>query len=61
MGEIGIDVSYAKAQKPTEQLAKETQFLITMGGGDKSLTFPACAAMIGLCVIRMDRPQKRSG
>lgn len=35
MEEIGIDLSGAKPQKLTEELAKEAQLLITMGCGDK--------------------------
>lgn len=35
MQEIGIDLSYAKPQKLTEQLAADAQLLITMGCGDK--------------------------
>jgi arsenate reductase (thioredoxin) len=35
MQEIGIDLSHAKPQKLTEQLAKDAQLLITMGCGDK--------------------------
>lgn len=35
MQEIGIDLSGAKPQKLTEQLACEAQLLITMGCGDK--------------------------
>jgi arsenate reductase len=35
MQEIGIDLSYAKPQKLTEELAKDAQLLITMGCGDK--------------------------
>jgi arsenate reductase (thioredoxin) len=35
MEEIGIDLSGAKPQKLTEELAKEGQLLITMGCGDK--------------------------
>ncbi len=35
MQEIGIDLSHAKPQKLTEELAKETQLLITMGCGDQ--------------------------
>ncbi|HEY8997608.1 MAG TPA: arsenate reductase ArsC [Edaphobacter sp.] len=35
MQEIGIDLSHAKPQKLTEELAKEAQLLITMGCGDK--------------------------
>jgi protein-tyrosine-phosphatase len=34
MGEIGIDLSGAKPQKLTEELAREAQLLITMGCGD---------------------------
>lgn len=35
MREIGIDLSSAKPQKFTEELAKNAQLLITMGCGDK--------------------------
>ena len=35
MQEIGIDLSTAKPQKLTEELAKDAQLLITMGCGDK--------------------------
>ena len=34
MQEIGIDLSKAKPQKLTEELAKDAQLLITMGCGD---------------------------
>lgn len=35
MQEIGIDLSTAKPQKLTEELAQDAQLLITMGCGDK--------------------------
>jgi protein-tyrosine-phosphatase len=35
MQEVGIDLSGAKPQKLTEELAKSAQLLITMGCGDK--------------------------
>jgi len=35
MQEVGIDLSAAKPQKLTEELAKGAQLLITMGCGDK--------------------------
>ncbi len=35
MQEIGIDLSSAKPQKLTEELAREAQLLVTMGCGDK--------------------------
>jgi protein-tyrosine-phosphatase len=35
MQEVGIDLSTAKPQKLTEELAREAQLLITMGCGDK--------------------------
>ena len=35
MQEVGIDLSRAKPQKLTEELAKGAQLLITMGCGDK--------------------------
>jgi protein-tyrosine-phosphatase len=40
MREIGIDLSHAKPQKLTEELAKEAQLLITMGCGDKCPYIP---------------------
>jgi arsenate reductase len=35
MQEMGIDLSHAKPQKLTEELAKDAHLLITMGCGDK--------------------------
>lgn len=35
MREVGIDLSEAKPQKLTEEMAKNAQLLITMGCGDK--------------------------
>ena len=35
MQEVGIDLSNAKPQKLTEEMAKDAQLLITMGCGDK--------------------------
>ena len=35
MQEVGIDLSNARPQKLTEELAKDAQLLITMGCGDK--------------------------
>jgi protein-tyrosine-phosphatase len=35
MQEIGIDLSNAKPQKLTEELAQDAQLLITMGCGDR--------------------------
>ncbi len=43
MQELGIDLSSAKPQKLTEELAKDGQILITMGCGDK------CPYVPGLC------------
>jgi protein-tyrosine-phosphatase len=40
MREISIDLSHAKPQKLTEELAKDAQLLITMGCGDKCPYFP---------------------
>jgi protein-tyrosine-phosphatase len=34
MQEVGIDLSHAKPQRLTEELAREAQLLITMGCGD---------------------------
>jgi protein-tyrosine-phosphatase len=35
MQEVGIDLSHAKPQKLTEELARDSQLLITMGCGDQ--------------------------
>lgn len=35
MREVGIDLSSARPQKLTEELAKDAQLLVTMGCGDK--------------------------
>ncbi len=35
MEEVGIDLSYAKPQKLTQELANDASLLITMGCGDK--------------------------
>src|SRR6201996_4087102 len=35
MQEAGIDLSHAKPQKLTEELARDAQLLVTMGCGDK--------------------------
>ncbi len=35
MQEVGIDLSHAKPQKLTEELARNVQIIITMGCGDK--------------------------
>lgn len=40
MQEVGIDLSNAKPRKLTEELARDTQLLITMGCGDKCPYIP---------------------
>ena len=40
MGELGIDLSHAKPQKLTEELARDAQLLLTMGCGDKCPCVP---------------------
>jgi protein-tyrosine-phosphatase len=40
MQEVGIDLSNAKPQKLTEEMAKEAHLLITMGCGDKCPYLP---------------------
>jgi arsenate reductase (thioredoxin) len=40
MQEVGIDLSHAKPQKLTEELARDAQLLITMGCGDKCPYIP---------------------
>ena len=44
MKEVEIDLSHAKPQKLTEELAKDAQLIVTMGCGDK------CPYVPGLCV-----------
>ncbi|SFS08256.1 Protein-tyrosine-phosphatase [Granulicella pectinivorans] len=43
MQEVGIDLSFAKPQKLTQELANDAALLITMGCGDK------CPYVPGLC------------
>jgi arsenate reductase (thioredoxin) len=40
MQEVGVDLSNAKPQKLTEELARDAQLLITMGCGDKCPYIP---------------------
>jgi arsenate reductase len=40
MREVGIDLSNAKPQKLTEELARNAQLLVTMGCGDKCAYVP---------------------
>jgi protein-tyrosine-phosphatase len=40
MQEVGIDLSHAKPQRLTEELAREAQLLITMGCGDNCPYIP---------------------
>ena len=47
MQEVGIDLSNAKPQKLTEELAGDAQLLITMGCGDKC---PYCLLYTSRCV-----------
>ena len=42
MQEVGIDLSNAKPQKLTEELAGNAQFLITMGCGEQ---MPLCSGL----------------
>jgi protein-tyrosine-phosphatase len=41
MRELGIDLSNAKPQKLTEELARDAQLLVTMGCGDKCPYVPS--------------------
>jgi protein-tyrosine-phosphatase len=41
MREVGIDLSNAKPQKLTEELARDAQLLVTMGCGDKCPYVPS--------------------
>jgi arsenate reductase (thioredoxin) len=47
MQEVGIDLSNAKPQKLTEELAGNAQLLITMGCGDQCLYVQAYAWTTG--------------
>ena len=59
MQEIGIDLSAAKPQKLTQELANDAALLITMGCGDNCPTFRAFAGMTGHCPIRKAVPWMR--
>jgi protein-tyrosine-phosphatase len=59
MHEIGIDLSAAKPQKLTKELANDAALLITMGCGDKCPYVPAFAEMTGHCPIRTAVPWMR--
>lgn len=51
--EVGIDLSDAKPQKLTAELAQDADTLITMGRGDQCpSTFQASAATTGPCRIQ---------
>jgi arsenate reductase len=52
MREIGIDLSAAKPQKLTDQLAKDAALLMTMGCGDKCPTSLACDETTGHYAIQ---------
>ena len=51
MREVGIDLSNARPQKLTEELARGAQLLITMGCGDKCPYVPGLRRVIGLYPI----------
>jgi len=54
MREVGIDLSDAKPQKLTEELARDAQLLVTMGCGDKCPMCRACVGMTGPFAIPRD-------
>ena len=56
MREIGIDLSGAKPQKLTEELAHDAQLLITMGCGDQCPHVPGLVAMTGLFAAQKASP-----
>ena len=60
MSEIGIDLSSAKPQKLTADLAQGADTLITMGCGDECPYVPGFGAMTGLCPIRRGKASKPS-
>jgi len=53
MREIGIELSHTRPQKLTEQLARNAEYLVTMGCGDK------CPFVPGLCVIDWSIPDPK--
>ena len=60
MREIGIDLSSAKPQKLTEELAREAQLLITMGCGDNCPFVPGLRGTTGPFAIPRACPLKKS-
>ncbi len=56
MKEIGIDLSEAKPQKLTDELAREAQLLITMGAATNAPMFPAFVGTTGLFVTERGCP-----
>jgi len=61
MREIGIDLSAAKLQKLTQEVASGAALLITMGCGDKCPTSRACGGTTGHYTTRKASPSKRCG
>lgn len=61
MQEVGIDLTNAKPQKLTQELASDAALLITMGCGDKCPYVPGCVGMTGHLTIRKDCLRKRYG
>ena len=60
MREAGIDLSGARPQKLTTELAGEAQLLITMGCGDECPYVPGYAAMTGHWTTRRVSPSNGS-
>ena len=56
MQEIGIDLSAAKPQKLTQELANDAALLITMGCGDKCPYVPGLRRVTGHCPIQKAFP-----
>jgi hypothetical protein len=58
---VGVDLSHAKPQKLTDELAQQAQLLVTMVCGDKFLMFLVCVEMTGRYKTRRDFPSKGFG
>jgi protein-tyrosine-phosphatase len=61
MREVGIDLSNAKPQKRTAELAQDAEMLVTMGAETNAPTFPVSGAMTGPCQTQRDKGSNRYG
>jgi protein-tyrosine-phosphatase len=61
MREVGIDLSNAKPQKLTAELAQNAEMLVTMGCGDECPYVPASSETTGCCQILKGKGSNRYG